>query len=177
MSASESGSADELRVESLSAAECWRLIEREDFGRLAVVRGDGTPDVFPLNYVPYRGNVYVRTAPGSKLRSIIAHPEVALELDGEDGDLAWSVVLHGRASRVVADAAILAAGANHLVSEQPEEKPYVVKIATVEVTGRRFRRRTAPPQAEAPPRLTTGQLHTARRKPKPIAAYPPPWVD
>jgi len=161
-------------IETLSVSECWRLIDGDDFARLAVVRGDGTPDVFPLNYLPHKGNLYVRTAPGSKLRSIVAHPEVALELDGEDDTVMWSVVVHGTASRVVADAAILAAGADRLISDQPEEKPYVVRITPHEITGRRFRRATAAPDTE--PARPASPHSSVARKPTPIAAYPP-WSD
>lgn len=172
---SGTGSVPAYGIETLSVSECWRLIDTEDFARLAVIRGDGTPDVFPLNYLAHRGNIYVRTAPGSKLRSIVAHPEVALELDGEHEDVLWSVVVHGTASRVVADAAILAAGADRLVSDQPEEKPYVVRITPIDITGRRFRRPAPAPDDGQSAAASPG--YSATRKPKPIAAYPPPWVD
>lgn len=165
---------DDRATEVLPTAECWRLIESTDIGRLAVTHGDGAPDVFPLNYVAHQGRIYVRSAAGRKLRSLRTNPAVALEVDGEEGGYRWSVVVRGPAEQTEASSEILASGVHRLVSEAPEPKPHVVRITPETVTGRRFPVRpadpgeTAAPHHGAPPNDAPG-------KPNPIPHFPPPW--
>ncbi len=166
--------SDDREVEELSASECWRLIESADIGRLAVTHSDGGPDVFPLNYVAHQGKLYVRSGAGRKLRSLRAHPVVALEVDGEEAGFYWSVVVRGRASLTEVDSEILASGARHLVSDDPEHKPHVVRIQPDTVTGRRFARR-APGDAGRPAPTNAPRRADAPGRPKPIPHFPPAW--
>lgn len=77
---------------------CWDLLRSAVVGRLAVWSGD-RPEIFPINYIVDRGTIVFRTAPGKKLDSAIGHQLLAFEADGydTDSDLAWSVVVHGKA--------------------------------------------------------------------------------
>ncbi|WP_282216452.1 pyridoxamine 5'-phosphate oxidase family protein [Microbacterium luteolum] len=125
-------------VEEIGTAACWRLIEASSLGRLAVQNVDGHPDVFPLNYLVHEGSLYVRSAPGAKLRSLVAHPEVAFEVDGITDAFHWSVVIRGRATRMNTDAAIAASGVLQLISSSPTAKHNYLRLVPDTVTGRRF---------------------------------------
>lgn len=135
-------------VDKLSTTECWRLLARGELGRLAVTGIDGSPDVFPVNYLVHSGAVYIRSAPGAKLIDITAHREVAFEVDGENAASRWSVVIRGDAHRLDTDAEIEESGILHLASWSPTGKYNYIRITATSVTGRRFRRRfpdIAPP--------------------------------
>jgi nitroimidazol reductase NimA-like FMN-containing flavoprotein (pyridoxamine 5'-phosphate oxidase superfamily) len=126
------------RVDHLDAAQCWMRLQQTALGRLAVVREDGTPDVFPVNYVAHEGSLYVRTARDSKLLHIAHHPAVAFEIDGDNEDERWSVVARGPAERVTSDAEIRASGIERLSSWSPTAQHFVIRITAHTVTGRRF---------------------------------------
>lgn len=125
--------------EILAEDECWRLLQDQQFGRLAVSVA-GRPDIYPVNFVMYQGNIVFRTAEGSKLASMAINSAVAFEVDGylPETNEAWSVVVHGQA---------------RLVDHQPDEddldhlplfpwntapKNRLVKIEAYELSGRRF---------------------------------------
>ncbi|GAA1737222.1 pyridoxamine 5'-phosphate oxidase family protein [Microbacterium paludicola] len=168
-----SSAQEDREVEELPTGECWRLLEIADIGRLAVTRGDGGPDVYPVNFIAHQGRIYLRSGAGPKLRSMIANPAVAIEVDGEEDGFHWSVVVRGVAARTEVDSEILASGAARLVSHEPARKPHVLRITPDSVTGRRFAKRSTPgeptpPRRGAPPADAPG-------KPKPIPHFPPPW--
>jgi hypothetical protein len=125
-------------IEKLETAECWRLLETNSFGRLAVINADGTPDIFPVNYVPHEGSIYVRTARDAKLLHIAQHPAVAFEVDDHDEHVRWSVVVRGDAERVTREDEIRTSGVMSLASWSPAPKFFVIRIAGRAVTGRRF---------------------------------------
>lgn len=157
-------------VDKLSTTECWRLLARGELGRLAVTGIDGSPDVFPVNYLVHSGAVYIRSAPGAKLIDITAHREVAFEVDGENAASRWSVVIRGNAHRLDTDAEIEESGILHLTSWSPTDKHNYIRITATSVTGRRFRRRfpdIAPP-VTAP--LSAGSTPTDTRAPAPDVA-------
>jgi nitroimidazol reductase NimA-like FMN-containing flavoprotein (pyridoxamine 5'-phosphate oxidase superfamily) len=177
-------------VEELSTGDSWRLIESHRLGRLAIGGADGAPDVFPLNYLVHNGCIFVRSAPGSKLRAMSERPSVAFEIDGQEHGHHWSVVIRGTADRLDADDEIEASGVLDLVTWTPTEKHNFVRITPASVSGRRFRSpegmrprmggdapvRTAtvePPRPgshEAPPR-------SKAQKPQPIPHFAPPAHD
>lgn len=124
-------------LEELTPIECLALLAGDDFGRLAVRVGDGV-DIFPVNYVVHDDQVYFRSGPGTKLIRLTAAPEVAFEVDGRDGDRAWSVVVKGTAARLDDDEEIVASGLLAAAAAHPTEKLNYVRIDAREVTGRRF---------------------------------------
>lgn len=140
-------------ISRLSTAECWTLLEGDQLGRLALVDGEGHPDIFPVNYVAHEGAVYVRTAQDVKLLRIATHPHAAFEVDGEDEATRWSVVVRGEATRVRGEVEIERSGVAHLVTLSPRQKLFVVKIVANTVTGRRFPPTTefSPPIVAPPP--------------------------
>lgn len=176
MTTSAFPAGDARDVEHLPTAECWRLAEGADLGRLAVTGADGTPDVFPLNYVVHAGRFYLRSAPGRKLRGLAASPTVAFEIDGEEDGRRWSVVVRGTATQITAHSEIAASGVLRMVSEHPGPKPHVVRITPDTITGRRFTRGAAEGDAgtgerSAPPRRAEGP-----GKPTSIPSFPPRWA-
>ena len=175
----------EARVEKLTTAECWRLLEQREFGRLALDGIDGIPDVFPVNYLVHDGNVFIRSAPGSKLIDIAANPAAAFEVDGELAAYRWSVIVRGTAHRLDVDADIHESGILGLTSWSPTGKHNFVRITPTVITGRRFRRRLpdSPRQATSPIRHAgdPGAATTPRargmdargKKPVPIPHFAP----
>lgn len=129
-------------VEHVGAAECWSLLAGHELGRLALVDEDGSPDLFPVNYVVKQQRVYLRSAPGSKLRELVARPDVAFEVDGTDGSSYWSVVIRGRAVRLHTDSEIEASGVLDLRSWSPTGKQNFIRVTPSTISGRRFPRTT-----------------------------------
>lgn len=139
MSAStNSPDSRDREVETLDVDECWRLLRLGTIGRLAFSGLDGGLDLLPVNYLTYERCVYFRTAPGSKLGKLQAHPEVAFEIDGQDDHRRWSVVVHGAAHVVMDPVEIEQSGIDWLISWSPTAKEYFVRIDPDAVTGRRF---------------------------------------
>ncbi len=162
-------------VEEVDTAQCWRLLESVTLGRLAVEGSDGRPDVFPVNYLVHNGNVFIRSAPGTKLRSITKHPAVAFEIDGETAAFHWSVVLRGSASRMHMDTDIEASGVLGLISSSPTAKDNFIRLMPDTVTGRRFPKRQRNARWAVP--LTareSAQVHEGRDlKPQNIPHHAP----
>lgn len=166
-------SSADAGIEELDADDCWRLVEAADIGRLAVRAPDGHPDIYPLNHLVHGGAVFVRSAAGSKLGSIAAHPECAFEVDGVDDEWFWSVVMRGTARRMDTDADIIESGILDLISWSPTAKHDFVRFHPVSMTGRRFPRgREVREDAFAPPATEPGDHHLPR-KPKRIPHFAP----
>lgn len=183
----EPESAASVGVEEIGTAACWRLIEVNSLGRLALQDADCRPDLFPLNYLVHEGNVFIKSAPGTKLRSLASHPDVALEVDGADSTFRWSIVIRGTAVRMDTDADIEASGIHDLASQSPTAKRNYLRLVPDTVTGRRFpvrgssarRRRT--PSASAlgssgrdERRDAHAPVSQTPEKPQPIP-HLPPW--
>ena len=127
----------ESALEILGKEESWHLLASADLARLAVSIDDGV-DIFPINYVVADRVIFFRTAPGSKLMDLTAHPIVALETDGTHNRRRWSVVVKGSAVRLGSDEEIEASGVLSLHSLVPTEKWNYVRITVSSITGRQF---------------------------------------
>ena len=124
----------------LDGAACWRLLDREGIGRLAISRDDGV-DIFPLNYLSIRGRLYFQSAPGTKIVELTEHPRVAFEVDGRTMLARWSVVVRGTARRLGSDPEILRSGVQTLRSWQSGEKFNHFEIQPEQIRGRFIRPR------------------------------------
>lgn len=124
-------------VEPLGPDECWRLLAGSAFGRLAVSDDDGA-DIFPINHLVGTGLLYFRSAPGSKIVSLTAHPGVAFEADGVEDGRRWSVVLRGNARRLDVDAEIESSGIGDLHTFTRSTKWNYFVITPRTLTGNRF---------------------------------------
>ncbi len=166
-------------MEVLEVAECWRLLRIGHLGRIAVVEPDGSPDLFPVNYVAGADALFLRTAPGAKLDAFAAGRPVAFEIDRENHGDVWSVVVRGRARILDTDAEVEASGVRGLRSAGSWVKNEVVRVDPDRVSGRRFLRASrsaasgsAGVSAPASPAGHAGHVgHDG--KPKPIPHLPP----
>jgi hypothetical protein len=97
-------------------------------------------DIFPVNYIVHEGQILFKTAEGSKLASIMAHHEVAFEIDGYDPQTneAWSVVMSGLARVLSHDDELDAAEGLPLFPWNTAPKNRFVAIDPTGVSGRRF---------------------------------------
>jgi uncharacterized protein len=87
----------------MQADECAALLEKAEVGRLGVIV-DGRPEIFPVSHVYDRdtGCIAFPTNDGTKMRSALAWPYVAYEVDGFErgGNGGWSVAMVGTAEEV-----------------------------------------------------------------------------
>ena len=134
--------ADDV-VRHLDEQECWDRVAAAPYGRLALSVFDDV-DIVPINAVLSHGDLYFRTAPGSKLAELAANPRVAYEVDGFDDDTAYSVVVKGTAERLERQADIDAADQLPLTPWIPTLKYRWVRIHPSSVSGRAFRRGPEP---------------------------------
>ena len=128
---------DEVTTE-LAPEECWRLLAENSLGRLAFDLV-GELHITPINYVVDGQSLLFRSAEGSKLLSVVMDGAVVFEIDGQDGETAWSVLVRGRAS-------LLDEADEHRADALPlhpwvdaEHKYNVVEVTPTAVTGRFFR--------------------------------------
>lgn len=129
-------------VEALSEDECLELLGNHSIGRIAVVRADRHPLIFPVNYVFEGRTVAFRTDPGTTLTwATLGH--VAFEIDSADplGKAGWSVLVQGIGEEIT-DA--LDAWSERIVTLALTPwaggaKDHWVAISSPEFTGRRIR--------------------------------------
>ena len=124
-------------VEVLDDDKCWTLLEAEAIGRLAVRTEDGV-DIFPVNFQVTDRTIFLRSAPGSKLRDITHSSQVAFEIDAHHRKSYWSVVLHGTAERMAFDADIQASAVLELDTFTSSAKWNYIRITPADISGRRF---------------------------------------
>jgi uncharacterized protein len=97
---SSTGTDPTSTVRVLTERECWDRLKQHDFGRVAVGAHDDLA-IYPVNYLVAGGGIRIRTSPGSKLISMLLDPYVAFEIDAQEGDTAWSVLVKGTAEEMV----------------------------------------------------------------------------
>jgi nitroimidazol reductase NimA-like FMN-containing flavoprotein (pyridoxamine 5'-phosphate oxidase superfamily) len=133
------------RVEHLDEQQCWSLLLSSQVGRLGFQRGRRT-EIVPVNFVVRAHRLVFRTTSDAGLLTSQAGP-VALETDGWDRHIAWSVVAHGRLM-VDTDPAALAReaeiGIEPWAPDDTGPKRFVVALEVDTVSGRRFARRSQP---------------------------------
>jgi len=118
-------------------SECWALLRSAAYGRLAVAI-DNHPDIFPVNHLVDGSTIVFRSAAGTKLAAAVLGRAVAFEVDGHDDEVAWSVVVKGRAVLVEQLEEYLDAEQLPVRPWLAGPKPNIVRIEPDEVTGRRF---------------------------------------
>jgi uncharacterized protein len=123
----------------LQPRECWDKLRSTTLGRLAVLV-DQRPDIFPVNYVVDHGTVVFRTDAGTKLAAILDEPTVAFEVDGQDHEICWSVVLKGRARRISKLHESIEAAGLPLYPHQGGPKSNVIELVVDDISGRQFPR-------------------------------------
>lgn len=121
----------------LSDEQAWELLAHNAHGRVATTVA-GTIDIVPVNYAVYKGNIYLRTAPGNKLASMVVNSSIALEADGILSDEAWSVVVHGTAEVLEHEADINEARDSGVSPWAQTIKDFWIRITVNSISGRHF---------------------------------------
>ena len=126
-------------MEVLDPGECWRLVERQSVGRLAVSIAN-RPDIFPVNHVVIDRRIAINTRPGTKLAAAVLGTSVAYEVDALDHDnkLGWSVVVQGVAHEVTDDDEIDEIEKAGLEPWSDHRKTRYLRIDPDSITGRRL---------------------------------------
>jgi nitroimidazol reductase NimA-like FMN-containing flavoprotein (pyridoxamine 5'-phosphate oxidase superfamily) len=126
-------------LQILDIEHCLSLLEPRHLGRVAFL-DQGRLSILPINYVLVDGAVTFRTDAGGKLEAALRGDQIAFEIDGTEasGRTGWSVLVRGRAERVMDPAELARLQALPLVSWAPGAKPHYIRIAAAEVTGRRI---------------------------------------
>jgi uncharacterized protein len=129
-------------VETLSDAECLRLVASVPVGRIVYTRR-AMPAVEPVNFALEQGHIVIRTHPGGKLAAAIGHAVVAFQADKLDfaTHTGWSVTIVGTAQEVTDPAEIARLEDIGLTSwaSGPYEPKHFVRITPGVITGRRLR--------------------------------------
>lgn len=128
---------DTRSMSILSATECWDLLASRALGRL-VTSVDGSPSIFPVNFVVQHRTILFRKALGTKLVSAAINNNVLFEADGYSLSEGWSVIVSGVARSIRGDEDIAEAEQAGLISWTGSEKQHFVRIRPHSVTGRRF---------------------------------------
>jgi hypothetical protein len=124
-------------VTPMSEDECWAQLSSRTLGRLAT-SVDGQPDIFPVNYVVQRRNIFIRTAEGAKLASAAVNARVAFEADDHDVTQGWSVVVKGHARVLSSSEELTAAERAQVLPWIATRKRRFIRITPTEITGRTF---------------------------------------
>lgn len=122
---------------TLDATDCWDLLRSASVGRLAVIV-DGAPEIFPVNFTVEHSALVIRTGDGTKIDAVRGHPRVAFEIDGVDGQTAFSVVVKGDAKEIKAPDELRDTVSLDVSPLQAGTKNHFVRVLAEEVTGRSF---------------------------------------
>ncbi|MBG6180948.1 pyridoxamine 5'-phosphate oxidase family protein [Arthrobacter sp. CAN_A1] len=129
--------SDERPGTTLSVEDSWRVLERNQHGRLAVsVLGD--PDIYPLNFLAHDRKLLFRTNPGTKLAELTVNNRVAFEVDEINAAEARSVVVKGVARVIDAQSEIDRVDQLPLKPWIPTRKYTYVEIIPTNIHGRHF---------------------------------------
>ena len=127
---------DHDTVTELPLDECWELLRAHAMGRLAFHLANQVR-ITPINYVVDKDTLLFRTAEGSKLLGIVRNEDVVFEIDGENGHIAWSVIVRGTA-KLLDESAAHRADALPLRPWVSPNKNNVIEITPTAISGRRF---------------------------------------
>jgi len=130
-------------VELLTDQQCWERLAGQQLGRLVTHAGH-VLDIFPVNYTVDGESIVFRTAEGSKLTELMINDEVLFEVDQYTDESAWSVVVRGRAHRLLTTDEVAAADELPLTPWIPTVKYNYVRVVADSVSGRAFERGEEP---------------------------------
>ena len=130
------------QLETMSDAECVKLLRAHDLGRIAVVDREVRPLIFPVNYFFDEGVVVFRTAPGTKL-ALVPGAHVSFEIDSFDPatGVGWSVLVKGIAHDITQPRGAPTGRMRFwpVRPAAPGVREHWIGIWANEITGRRFR--------------------------------------
>ena len=122
----------------VDADECLKLLSTRTVGRLAYVARAGVPDITPVNYSIDDDCILIRSGAGPKLQAAERRELVAFEVDDldETDQSGWSVVVHGRAERIMEPNRGDAPGMPRPWAAGP--RVHSIRITPRRITGRRI---------------------------------------
>ncbi len=127
-------------IRELSDDECWKVLDDSGIGHLALRAHPVGVDIMPINYLITDRQLFFRSGPGTKLKDLVEHPHVAVQVERLRNGTWFSVVLKGKATRLASDEDIERSGILDLTPTQPGEKFNYVRIVPDAITGRTFSR-------------------------------------
>ncbi len=129
---------DDDQTSQLSDLQCLQLLGETGIAHLGLRAQPHGVDIVPINYLIHERQLYFRSAPGTKLVELTAHPHVAVQVERLQEGRWSSVVLKGRAQRLAFDDEILVSGILGLKPAGPGEKANYVRVEPDAITGRSF---------------------------------------
>lgn len=124
-------------VTELTEDDSRERVSATGFGRLGVAVGC-QPQSFPIGFTVAGRDIVFRTAPGTKLRSLVENPQLVLEADERTEFGSWSVVITGTAAVLQDPAEATAASTLALPEWIPGEDFVFVRISPARIRGRDF---------------------------------------
>jgi nitroimidazol reductase NimA-like FMN-containing flavoprotein (pyridoxamine 5'-phosphate oxidase superfamily) len=131
-------------IREMRSSECWERIAAAPYGRL-VTSAAGEIDIFPVNHGVDRYSIVFRTSPGTKLLELTVNRQVVFQVDGIDGDEAFSVVVKGDADQFDRPVDVAKAQELGISTWAPGRRERWVRITARDIQGRAF---MLPPSAE-----------------------------
>jgi nitroimidazol reductase NimA-like FMN-containing flavoprotein (pyridoxamine 5'-phosphate oxidase superfamily) len=135
-------------LEQLTEQECLAMLKTVHYGRIAVVTGEGRPEIFPVNFLLHDKTVVFATE-SSVMLAWAPFGHVAFEADNIDAITheGWDVVVKGEGADITGaiDQFSSLARSERLDLWAPGDKAHWISIANPEFSGRRLYRPTPAP--------------------------------
>ena len=131
-------------LQTLSRAECLRLLGTRKVGRFAFIAREGLPLILPVNYALDGESILIRSGVGPKLQAAERGELVSFEVDDLDETArgGWSVVVTGTAERLRwshhGSRALVPVHANIPEPWADGRRPHLIRIHAQRITGRRL---------------------------------------
>ena len=128
-------------LEPLNEEHCLELLKQVDYGRVAVVTGEGRPEIFPVNFA-VRGHTVVFITGSNVMQAWAPLGHVAFEADYIDPATheGWDVVVTGEGADITdsRDTHALAARSYAIQSWAPGRKDRWISVLNPHFSGRRL---------------------------------------
>jgi uncharacterized protein len=138
-------------MDDLDDEVCWKLIARQQIGRIGFVDDEG-PLVLPVNHTVAERTIVIRTGRSSLRETLHDGAPVAFEVDWTDsvGETGWSVLARGRAFGITNPTEEAALARLPLQPWAPGERDQWIRIVPDAMTGRAISRQRQEAGAGAP---------------------------
>jgi nitroimidazol reductase NimA-like FMN-containing flavoprotein (pyridoxamine 5'-phosphate oxidase superfamily) len=137
--ASDSPSAEYLRVQEMTEAECLDRLKTHEIGRVGFDAGDGIA-VLPVNYIYWASRIAFRTSDDGMLATLARRSSVAFEIDEFNltAGTAWSVLVRGFTMQVRSAMSMSSLLNNPQLSPwMPGPRRLIIAIEPTTISGRR----------------------------------------
>jgi len=127
-------------LSEISPADCLELLAEHHLGRLAVNVPGWPPLIRPVSYVfdPHSRSVVFGCIRGSKFHALARAQRAAFEIDGEDGEHGWSVIVIGPIEEVGSRSDIDRLDRSRIRPWVAEDSRHWLRIRATAISGRRI---------------------------------------